>query len=72
LISLKADYLTTELLLSEERLLQLDRDYATEPWGTPTPLTNQMTIVADVTIMEQTLQLVIFLVPLLLKVCRKY
>lgn len=25
-------------------------DYATEPWGTPIPLTNQMTIVADVTI----------------------
>ena len=25
-------------------------DYATEPWGTPAPLTNQMTIVANVTI----------------------
>lgn len=45
-----ADINTRRIRLAGESIPAWTNDYLTEPWGTPTALTNQMTIIADVTV----------------------
>lgn len=45
-----ADINTRRIRLAGESIAAWTNNYLTEPWGTPSALTNQMTIIADVTV----------------------